>query len=215
MSESAPEVLSLIKLGESLTIEFKSDIKGLPDRELIATVVALTNTEGGEILLGVEDDGSITGLHPTHSDLSALPALVYNKTNPSVSVRVEVVVLDGTSVGRVFVPKAKQLRATSDGVVLRRRIKLDGTPEAIPFYPHEFVGRQSTLGIADPSAAVLQDLRANDLDPLQRVRLRNAIKRYGESKHYCRLQMTNWMEHSACVRPLLVFDIPLSLVYCF
>ena len=39
---------------ETLTVEFKSDLKRLSDSELIDTVVALTNTDGGTIYLGVE-----------------------------------------------------------------------------------------------------------------------------------------------------------------
>jgi ATP-dependent DNA helicase RecG len=39
---------------ESLTVEFKSDQKRLPDRELVAAAVCLANAEGGEIYLGVE-----------------------------------------------------------------------------------------------------------------------------------------------------------------
>jgi ATP-dependent DNA helicase RecG len=45
---------------ESLTVEFKSDRKRLPDADLIAAVVCLTNTDGGSLYLGVEDDGTIT-----------------------------------------------------------------------------------------------------------------------------------------------------------
>ena len=47
---------------ESLTVEFKSDRKKLSDDVLIDAVVAFANTEGGDIYLGVEDDGSITGM---------------------------------------------------------------------------------------------------------------------------------------------------------
>ena len=42
---------------ESLTVEFKSDRKKLSDDVLIDAVVAFANTEGGDIYLGVEDDG--------------------------------------------------------------------------------------------------------------------------------------------------------------
>jgi len=49
---------------ESMTVEFKSDRSRLPDRDLVTAVVCLANTEGGEIYLGVEKDGAITGLHP-------------------------------------------------------------------------------------------------------------------------------------------------------
>jgi ATP-dependent DNA helicase RecG len=35
-----------------------------PDRDLIAAIVALANTEVGDLLLGVENDGTVSGLHP-------------------------------------------------------------------------------------------------------------------------------------------------------
>ncbi|WP_226992300.1 AlbA family DNA-binding domain-containing protein [Desulfatibacillum aliphaticivorans] len=47
----------ILKNGETLTVEFKSDLKALPDKDLIAAVVALANTEGGDLYLGVENDG--------------------------------------------------------------------------------------------------------------------------------------------------------------
>ena len=62
MSADQQEWKKLLAEGETLSVEFKSDLKGLPDRDLVAAVVAMANTEGGLILLGVEDDGSVTGV---------------------------------------------------------------------------------------------------------------------------------------------------------
>src|SRR5436309_1485468 len=73
---------------ESLTVEFKSDVKRLSDSELALAIVCLANTEGGEIYLGVEDNGRVTGLHPEHQNLIGLAAMIANKTMPPVSVRV-------------------------------------------------------------------------------------------------------------------------------
>ena len=70
---SSSEIEHLITQGESLTVEFKSDRKCLPDRELLAAVVSLANTEGGDLLLGVEDDGQVTGLHANHLNVSGIP----------------------------------------------------------------------------------------------------------------------------------------------
>ena len=150
MSETVQQLSKLISQGETLTVEFKSDLKSLPDRDLLAAVVSLANTEGGELLLGVEDDGRITGLHANHINISGIPSLVANKTNPAISIRVERFELQGKSIARIIVPKSRQLVSTSDGLLVRRRLKLDGTPEAVPFYPHEFIQRQSSLGLVDP-----------------------------------------------------------------
>ncbi|WP_303293149.1 ATP-binding protein [Marinobacter sp. ST-43] len=179
MHDTEHDVPALIAGGENLTVEFKSDLKCLPDRELIAAVVALANTEGGDLFLGVEDDGTPTGLHANHRNLSTLPALIANKTLPSLAVRVEPHELGGQPIARIRVPKSRQLVSTSEGLLQRRRLRMDGTPEAVPFYPHEFVQRESSLGVTDPSALPVDNLSVEDLDPIQRIRIRNAIKKYG------------------------------------
>lgn len=179
MDTNELEIEKLIQQGESLALEFKSDLKCLPDRDLVSTVVSLANTDGGNLLLGVEDDGAVTGLHANHLNVSGIPSLIANKTNPAISVRVERCELQGKSLARISVPKSRQLVSTSDGLLVRRRLKLDGTPEAVPFFPHEFIQRQSSMGLVDPSAMVLGEVESGQLDPLQRLRIRNAIKKYG------------------------------------
>ena len=40
---------------EDLTVEFKSDKKRIPDNDIVETIVALANTKGGCLYIGVED----------------------------------------------------------------------------------------------------------------------------------------------------------------
>jgi ATP-dependent DNA helicase RecG len=164
---------------ESLTVEFKSDRDRLKDRELISAVVCLANTEGGDIYLGVEDNGTVTGLHPVHHDLTGLTALIANLTSPPLTVRVEAMDVDKRRIARISVPKSRQLVATSDGLLQRRRLKADGLPECVPLYPHEFLQRQSDLGLLDYSALPIASASPQDFDPLERERLRQCIERYG------------------------------------
>jgi ATP-dependent DNA helicase RecG len=173
------DIHTILKQGENLATEFKSDLKSLPDKELIAAVVSLANTDGGLLLLGVEDDGSVTGLHHIHIDVTGIPALIANRTNPSITVRVERIDINNVQIACITVPKSRQLVSTSEGLLLRRRLKLDSKPEAVPFYPHEFIQRQSSMGLVDPSAMVMEDLDVSQFDPLQRLRIRKAIKQYG------------------------------------
>lgn len=164
---------------ESLTVEFKSDQKRLSDRDLVATVVCLANTDGGEIYLGVEKDGVVTGLHHEHQNPTGLTALIGNRTNPPLSVRVETLEMLGKRVAKIIVPKSKRIVSTSDGVLQRRRLMADGTPQCVPFYPHEFIQRESDLGLLDYSALPVAESTPKDLDPLERQRLRQMIERYG------------------------------------
>lgn len=120
---------------ENMTAEFKSDLKKLSDDVIIESVVAFANTDGGKFFLGVEDNGDITGLHPSHKDPSKLAAFIANKTIPPVAVQTELMDADDVKYLIVTVPKYTAIVAASNGKVLRRRIKLDGEPENIPMYP--------------------------------------------------------------------------------
>lgn len=161
---------------ESLTVEFKSDQARLNDRDLVATVVCLANTYGGVLYLGVEDDGTITGIHPQRQPPAAISALITNRTNPPISVRINILQEEGHTVAAIEVPKSPRLVATSDGLLQRRRLQADGTPQCVPFYPHEFISRQSSLGLLDHSANPVIGATLDDLDPLERQRLRQMIE---------------------------------------
>lgn len=164
-----------IEFKETLTVEFKSDTKKISDDVIVEAVVALANTDGGEIYLGVEDDGRITGLHRDHLDPTFLAAFIANKTVPSVSVRTEVVDYV-RPVLKITVPRSVATVATSGGKMLRRRIKTDGTPESIPLYPYEITTRLSHLRLLDLSAQPVSGASYEDLDPVERERLRNIIR---------------------------------------
>lgn len=164
---------------ESLTVEFKSDLKKLPDRELIEALVCLANAEGGELWLGVEDDGTPSGLHAEHRLLEGLAGMVAARTSPSLSVQTEAVEVGGVTVARIHVSKAQGEVATTSGVYLRRRLKHDGTPECVAMLPHERASRASSFGLTDVSAQPVAGARLADLDPLERERLRQAVQQYG------------------------------------
>ena len=164
---------------ESLTVEFKSDRSKLPDRDLIEALVCLANAEGGELWLGVEDDGTPSGLRAEHRLLEGLAGMVAARTSPSLNVQAEAVELDGMIVARIQVPKAQGEVATTSGVYLRRRLKHDGTPECVAMLPHERASRASSFGLIDVSAQPVAGATLADLDPLERERLRQAVQQYG------------------------------------
>lgn len=171
--------MSLIPSAESLTCEFKSDRKCLSDHDLIEAVVCMANGEGGEIYLGVEDDGRVTGLHEKHRFLDGLAALIANRTQPMLRVQVEPLTVDGLPIARITVPKSGQPVATSEGLLKRRRLQANGQPECVPYLPHEFASRQASFGLLDVSAqAVAGATMASDLDPIERARLRQFIERF-------------------------------------
>ncbi len=179
MSGDSQTGTSCVPFAETLTIEFKSDRKRLPDDELVEALVCLANTEGGELWLGVEDDGTPTGLHETHQNLAGLPGLVAARTSPSLNVTVEAVALAGVRVARIMVDQSASEVATTAGKYLRRRLKPDGSPECVALLPHERSSRASRFGLVDASAQAVAGATLADLDPLERERLRQTVEQYG------------------------------------
>ena len=154
----------------------ESDIDCLDEKELVSEIVGMTNTEGGVLYLGVEDNGDITGVHKKHRDPNGAMALIANKTVPSLSVRAEIIEEEGIEVLQIQIPMSKTIIATSDGKIQRRRLKPDGSPENVPMYPYEIPGRLSSLSQLDYSAQILLGATMDDLDGNERDRLRNIIK---------------------------------------
>ena len=161
---------------ETLTVEFKSDRKGSSDTAVLGAVVAFANTEGGHIYLGIEDSGEVTGVGRKHSDPIGLCAYIANNTVPPVAVRAEIID-DINPVLVISVPKMQSgVAATSEGKVLHRRLKADGTPENVPMYPAEYATRLSDLRLLDYSAMPLLQCGLSDIDPLQTEYIRHVIQ---------------------------------------
>lgn len=164
---------------ETLTVEFKSDLKCLPMDDLYKEVVAMANTDGGVICLGVEDNGIVTGLHDQHSDTVKMAAKIQTHTVPAQYTMLHIENWDGYPVLVIDVKASRQLVMTSDGRYLRRSIKQDGTPEMLPMQPYEIMQRLSSIQVIDPSAQVVENIPSQKaLNPLERERLRGMIRTY-------------------------------------
>ena len=100
--------------GESLTQEFKGEERAaLNDRDLVEAVICLANAESGLLLVGVEDDGRITGARPRHgqqTDPARLQALIRGRTVPGIEVVVEVVPMPQGDVLCLTVPRSASSR---------------------------------------------------------------------------------------------------------
>ncbi len=168
----------MIPSKESLTVEFKSDKKKYPDSLIFEEIVALANTEGGELYLGVEDNGDISGVHEDHMNPLTLPAYIANHTVPPLSVRCEILPTH-PSVLKLSVPKSlNSIVATVSGKVLHRRLKANGEPESVVMYPFEFASRLSNLRLLDYSAIVVDQADLSVIDDVELSRLRNIISTY-------------------------------------
>ena len=102
----------LIQEGEGTTLEFKESLSSSFTREL----VALANTIGGKILLGVRDDGTVIGVHDSNTLRARIQDIARN-CDPPVKVLAE-------PVGGVFAVHVRESDAKpvqcSDGFFWRQ-----------------------------------------------------------------------------------------------
>lgn len=174
----------LVLAGESLDVEFKGEERrALNDRDLVEAVVCLANRHSsrpGYLLVGVEDDGRITGARPRHetgrTEPERVAALIASRTRPSLACEVEEVVLEGHLVLAVTVPVSRVPVASSDGTYLRRTLTHQGAPECLPMFYHEMQSAQADRGLLDPTALELPGASWHDLDPMEFERFRRMVR---------------------------------------
>lgn len=171
-------MMRTIPYKESIIVEFKSDRKGgYSDKDLVEAIVGMANTDGGELYLGVEDNGEITGLAKKHQDETGLAAMVMNNIVPPLFVGAEIINEEEKNAMKISIPKSRAIVATLQGKMLRRRLKSNGEPETVPMYPYEITTRLSDLSLLDFSFQTINNATLDDFDSNEIVRLRNLIKR--------------------------------------
>ena len=179
------DLRKLIAAGETLRVELKGEEREpLSDRELLEAVICLANRPAGEeygyLLVGVEDDGRVTGARPHDGAVTIDPrrvlALIANRTRPALTCRAELVSFDGRKVLMIEVPASRIPVGTTDGKYLHRTIGSRGKPECLPFFFHEMQAHRADQGLLDYSALALSDARWGDLDPLEFERFRRCIR---------------------------------------
>lgn len=160
-----------------MSVEFKTDTpKTYNDSSIIETVVCLANSpHGGDLLIGVEDDGQVTGARPRHgksTDPIKLQAMVANNTVPQVVPSVEVISIDDMAVIRVEVAPAPSVVGTRDGKYVRRGLGSDGKPACLPFLAHEMLADRIARGEADYATIAEVSATLADLEPAEFDRFR-------------------------------------------
>lgn len=101
------EVQTLLTIGENIVIEFKRAGDG-PKWDTYESICAFLNRNGGDVLLGVTDDGKVVGLPPKGAgDMVKSIVKVMNDPNlwePRITLFPEVLTIKGKKVIHIHVP---------------------------------------------------------------------------------------------------------------
>lgn len=101
------ELLARIAKGENIHLEFKE--RPIHENDLAASIVAFANTDGGQILFGVNDAGEIRGVNDPDALMRFADNVAFNNCEPPVLIVQETVRdEEGRVVVVINVPKGKQ-----------------------------------------------------------------------------------------------------------
>ena len=88
------DLRKLIASGESATVEFKQNFND----EVIETIVAFANSSGGSVLIGVSNNGKITGTTASNETLQNWTNEIKNKTSPAQVVDITDYKIEGITI---------------------------------------------------------------------------------------------------------------------
>ncbi len=173
------ELSSALAHGETFNVEFKRG--SVNDRDLTEAVVCLANGAGGVLLVGVEDDGTVSGARPRHesvTDPNRLAAMIQNRTEPAHAVEVALVEYEGSEVIVITIPPADPGPiATKSGMYVKRAIGSDGKPQCVPMSPHEIISMGLVTRGIDYATSSAAGATQDDLDHAEFDRFRRLCSR--------------------------------------
>jgi predicted HTH transcriptional regulator len=100
------ELLEIIKKGEDSFTEFKEEMAHQDN--LAAEIVAFANTEGGNLIIGVSDDGEILGVTDLDKEMQRIDNICSNNCEPTVYTTIEKFIIDDRKIMIVKIPKGPQ-----------------------------------------------------------------------------------------------------------
>ncbi|RZS94972.1 helix-turn-helix domain-containing protein [Cecembia calidifontis] len=100
------EINKLAQQGEGLKVEFKKKA-AFPDK-IVREIIAMANTEGGFLLIGVDDDGTVSGQRFIEEEVFVMEKAIRELVRPSLQYQVEVIKFNAKKGVAVFqIPKSE------------------------------------------------------------------------------------------------------------
>ena len=125
---SAPTDLpALIAQGEGETLEFKRSVAEL--EQVVETVVALANTRGGLVLIGIGPDGRVIGVDVGQVTGERVANRITGNTDPIIYPSVQVVEVGGRKVFAIAVAESDNKPHLAAGRAFKR-VGLGSLPPA-------------------------------------------------------------------------------------
>ncbi|MCK6610859.1 MAG: putative DNA binding domain-containing protein [Bacteroidia bacterium] len=172
----ADKVKNTLILGESHFREFKTALEGRPENkkprlvksicaDIVEALVSFANADGGEVLIGVEDDATISGIPHNEADiqtmLNAVSSHVYQNQKLPLSAASKLTI-DGKTILFFSVNKGTtMIYQLPDGRCVRRKDKatVPASLYQIQFERQEVISREYDSHFVDGASVTDLDLK--------------------------------------------------------
>lgn len=191
----------LVKGGEGLLLEFKH--KASFPEKIVREMVAFANTRGGRLLIGVGDDGTITGLKFAEDDRFVLERAIQRHSRPALRYTCELIDINpkkSVLSYRIHESRRKPIYyLDTPGVRGRVYLRLgdksiQASPEFVEILRNAHRKKGVLIRIGDAERKLLQYLEANETITLNRYREIALLPRPVASRILVRLSLGNVIE---------------------
>jgi predicted HTH transcriptional regulator len=112
LSQIAAQLLALINSGEREDIEFKRTVPS--PFKTAKEMTAMANTVGGNIFIGIDDEGTIAGVDGIAQERHLLMKAAREHCSPPLPLQIKTVVIDGKAVLWVVIQPSTQKYSVAD-----------------------------------------------------------------------------------------------------
>ena len=93
----------IIEVGENDRVEFKRRFTTFP--KIATELIALANTRGGHLLIGVDDDGTILGVDSEKHEIELVRTAAEFYSDPPIDIDIDIVEIEDVDVVVIIVPE--------------------------------------------------------------------------------------------------------------
>jgi len=160
--------------------------------------VAFANSEGGTLLLGIENNitglEAITGCH--NYNIEEMKRMIFDGTRPPIIADIEEIPQPEGMVLAVKIPKSSRIHSTSSG----KKYQRVGTENRLIF-PEDETNLKVAKGY-DYTAGYMLEVGIDSIDPLEVSRLRNWIEKYSPGSESLGLDDTDLLKSLGIIQEI-------------
>jgi len=190
------DLIALVDKGEGQRLEFKKKVD-YPEK-VLKEIVAFANTDGGDLLIGIEDNGLVSGLNNPEGESFVLKKAIRDYCNPHIEFHVEEIPISG----KKSVLKFNILKSTQKPHFVKHNNSkqcyirvLDKSVKA-SFVVNEILRRRNSphgvnIRINEHDKILLQHLENHKSITLRRFSEISGLNKYAASRRLIKLVLAN------------------------